>query len=134
MKDESLEQFLKKSFLMNLASITPKGFPHVTPVWFDYDGKNFLISTTRERRKARNLLTNKNAGFSIAPRDLPYAAVVGYGTIEFGPDPDLALIKKLCYKYLPTNKAGAYFESMKKAPGTRVKLTLHPTWMTSWQG
>jgi PPOX class probable F420-dependent enzyme len=131
---ESMNQFLKEAHLLSLATITPKGFPHVTPVWFDYDGTNFLISTTRERRKARNLMKNKNAGFTIAPQDLPYAAVVGYGTVDIGPDPGFALIKKLCYKYLPSNKAAKYFETLKTATGTRVKLTLHPTWMTSWQG
>ncbi len=131
---ERLNQFLKEAHLLSLATITPKGFPHVTPVWFDYDGKNFLISTTRERQKARNLAKNKNAGFSIAPINLPYAAVIGYGTVEIGSDPDFALIKRLCYKYLPANKAGKYFESLKAAPGTRVTLTIHPTWMRSWQG
>jgi PPOX class probable F420-dependent enzyme len=134
MQAERLSRFLNGAYLLDLATLTPEGFPHVTPVWFEYDGKNFLISTTRERKKARNLMKNKNAGFSIAPRELPYAAVVGFGTIEIGTDPGMELIKRLCYKYLPANKAGKYFESMKNAPGTRITLTLHPTWMRSWEG
>lgn len=129
-----MKTFLSEPHLLDLATITPEGFPHVTPVWFDYDGKTFLISTTRERKKARNLMKNNKAGLSIAPAELPYKAVVGYGTVEIEDDPEWKLIRKLCHKYLPPEKADEYFERLKQMGGNRIILHLTPQWMTSWEG
>lgn len=134
MNEERMKAFLSEPNLLDLATVTPEGFPHVTPVWFKWDGKVFWISTTKERKKARNLMKNNRAGFSIAPKDLPYKAVVGYGTVEMEDDPDGKLIKKLCHRYLPADKADTYFERIKQMGGTRVILKLTPRWMTSWEG
>ena len=134
MKKERLEEFLQEPHLLTLATITPEGFPHITPVWFNWDGENFLISTTKERKKARNLSQNPNAGFSISPPDLPYRAAVGFGTTQIEDDPAGALIEELCHKYLPAEKADAYFQSLMGEGEERIKVTLAPTWMTSWEG
>jgi PPOX class probable F420-dependent enzyme len=134
MSNTRLTEFLQETHLLDLATITPEGFPHVTPVWFDYDREHFLISTTKTRKKARNLAQNPNAGFSIAPPELAYKAVVGYGTVQMEDDPDGTLIEKLCYKYLPPDKAGKYFASIQSEGGERIIVTLTPTWMTSWEG
>ena len=134
MSNKRLVEFLQEVHLLDLATITPGGFPHVTPVWYIWDGEHFIISTTRTRKKARNLAKNPNAGFSIAPEDLSYKAVVGYGTVEMEPDPDGELIRELCFRYLPEDKAEKYFESMRGSIDKRIKITLTPTWMTSWEG
>lgn len=131
---DRLEKFLAEANLLDLATITPDGFPHVTPVWFEWDGKHFLISTTKERKKARNLMKNSRAGFSIAPKELPYRAAVGYGTVEIEDDAKGALLQKLARKYLPPEKADKYWEQLMQMGGNRVILKLNPKWMTSWEG
>jgi PPOX class probable F420-dependent enzyme len=135
MNNDRLQEFLQEVHLMELGTITPQGFPHVTPVWYEWDGEHFFISTTRTRRKARNLTELPQAGFSISPEELSYKAVVGYGTVEMEPDPEGLLIERLCRRYLPADKNEKYFESiMKEGGSTRIKITLTPTWMTSWEG
>lgn len=42
----------KKSFAA-LALVTSKGEPHVTPMWFDYDGEHVIFNTARRRVKDR---------------------------------------------------------------------------------
>ena len=79
-------------------------------------------------------MENNKAGFSIAPEELPYKAAVGYGTVEIEDDPEWKLIRKLCQKYLPPEKADEYFERLKQMGGNRVILKLTPMWMTSWEG
>ena len=135
MNDERLQAFLQEVHLLDLVTITPAGLPHVTPVWYLWDGEHFLMSTMRFRKKARNLAKNPKAGFSIAPEELSYKAVVGHGTVEMESDADGELLRQLCYRYLPENKAEEYFESMlQDRVEERVKLTLTPAWMTSWEG
>jgi PPOX class probable F420-dependent enzyme len=130
---KDLKKFLAEPHLLDLATVTPDGFPHVTPVWFEWDGHIFWISTTKERKKARNLAKNRKAGFSIAPSGLPYKAVVGYGTVEMEDDPEGKLIRKLCHRYLPADKADAYYKTLMQM-GSRVIIKLKPEWMTSWEG
>ena len=38
----------KKAFA-HLATVLPDGSPHVTPMWFDYDGTHFRFNSARGR-------------------------------------------------------------------------------------
>lgn len=134
MTSERLQEFLKEANLMDIATITEEGFPHVTPVWFDYDGTHFFFSTTKERVKSKNMEKNKKVGFSIAPKELPYAAVVGYGTAEITDDPNGTLLKKMCHKYLPADKADTFFETLMNAGGSRIIVKITPSKISHWQG
>ena len=134
MRPDELRDFLSKPFLMNIATITPEGYPHVTPVWFDYDGEIFLVTTTDKRKKARNLSRLPRAGFSIAEPNLPYKAVVGYGDVTIEDDPERNVLKKLVHKYLPTEKADKYFKELAEIPGSQIVLKIKPRWMLSWTG
>ncbi len=134
MTPEQLRKFLSEPHLLDLATITSEGYPHVTPVWFEYDGKNFRISTTRERKKARNLATNPRAGFSIAEHQLPYKAVIGYGEATIEDDTDGKLLERLAHRYLPKEKAGKYFQELMEAGGSRIIIMIKPKWLLSWTG
>ncbi len=133
MTPEQMKKFFQRPVLMDIATITPEGYPHVTPVWFEYDGENFLVSTTPGRKKTRNLKEDPKAGFSIAEHSLPYAAVVGYGDVTMEDDPEGKLLERLAYKYLPKEKAGKYFKELLEA-GSRVTLKIKPRWILSWTG
>ena len=134
MNAAQLREFLSKPHLMDLATISPGGYPHVTPVWFDWDGEAFLASTTRERRKAINLARNPKVGFSIADHNLPYPAVVGFGEATMNDDPKGGLLHRLAKKYLPSDQADSYFAELMRAGGSRVILRIKPIWMLSWTG
>ncbi len=134
MSGRELKEYLSKPYLMDLATVTSDGYPHVTPVWFDYDGKFFLVSTLRERQKAKNILKNPKVGFSIAQPDLPYAAVVGYGDVSVEEDIGNALAKRVTYKYItPALKAEEYYKELTAGGGTRVVLRIKPKWLLSWR-
>lgn len=129
-----LLEFLSRPYLMDLSTVTADGYPHVTPVWFDWDGEAFLASTTRERRKARNIARNPKVGFSIADHNLPYPAVVGSGEATMSDDPMGELLHRLARRYLPPDQADSYFAELMQAGGSRIILRIKPTWMLSWTG
>src|SRR3989344_3754371 len=101
MDEKQLKQFLQKPILMDIATVNKDGYPHVTPVWCEYDGKNFWANTTHDRVKAKNIRANPKVGFSIAGHALPYGAVVGYGEAELEDDAGGQHLLKLAKKYLP---------------------------------
>ena len=65
--------FEKRTFA-HFATMTPEGFPHVTPVWVDYDPDvdRVLVNTAQGRRKERNAARNPKVGVSMVDPDDPY--------------------------------------------------------------
>jgi hypothetical protein len=56
----------KKAFAF-LALVMKDGTPHVTPVWFDYDGTHIVVNTARGRVKDKIL--RKHPGVALAIQD-----------------------------------------------------------------
>lgn len=132
MNKEQLKEFLSQKYLLNIATITPDGYPHVVPVWFDYDGEDFLVSTAKKSKKARNLADTPKVGFSIAEQGLPYDAVVGYGDVTITDDVDGAFLLKLAKKYLPPGKVDQYWKELMDDNGERIVIRISPRWMRGW--
>lgn len=55
-----------------LALVTRTGEPHVTPMWFDYDGQEIIINTARGRFKDRILHRHPTVALLIVDPENPY--------------------------------------------------------------
>ena len=112
-----------KSFA-HVATIGPNGQPQSTPVWFDTDGENLMISLTKTRQKYRNLVRDAHVAVSIIDPENPYRYLEIRGTATFEDDPDKAFINRLSQKYMgkdyPFNQPG----------DERVVVTIHPVHAT----
>lgn len=67
-----------------LATLTPEGFPHVTPVWVDYDADEdrVLVNTERGRRKERQVREDPRVGVGMTDPDDPYRALTIIGEVD----------------------------------------------------
>jgi PPOX class probable F420-dependent enzyme len=87
--------------LANLGTVMSGGGPHVTPVWFDYDGEFFRVNSAKGRVKDRNMRRNPSVALSIVDPRNPYRYVGVMGRVvqitEQGGD---AHIDRLARKYL----------------------------------
>jgi PPOX class probable F420-dependent enzyme len=72
----------KKAFA-SLALITSKGEPHVTPMWFDFDGEHIVFNTARGRVKDRILSKHPVVAAAIADPANPYRYIQVRGPIVF---------------------------------------------------
>jgi len=45
--------------------MSDSGWPHVTPVWFEYDGENFWVPTQATTKKATDVKKDKRVGLII---------------------------------------------------------------------
>lgn len=61
----------KKAFAY-LALVKKDGTPQVTPIWFDYDGTNFVINTARGRVKDKILHRHPPVALVIQDPENPY--------------------------------------------------------------
>lgn len=137
MDPKQLAKFLRQANLMIVATVTSGGYPHLTPVWFKFENGVFYFSTTKERQKGKNLARNKKVGFAIAPSELSYKAVVGFGDGEIKDDPEGNLLIELGRKYLPSEKANKYTKGILEAEtgkAHRIIVKIKPIWLRSWAG
>ncbi|HXX05545.1 MAG TPA: pyridoxamine 5'-phosphate oxidase family protein [Candidatus Bathyarchaeia archaeon] len=59
------KEFIKSQKILRLATIDPKGNPHIVPVWYDYINGKFYIGTNSRTTKAKNVKKNPRVSFCI---------------------------------------------------------------------
>ncbi len=98
------EQFMdlvRKPAFANLATVMKDGSPHVTPVWFDYDGTYVRINSAKGRVKDRNMRHNPMVALCIPDPQNPYRYLEIRGrVIEISEDGADEHIDELAKKYL----------------------------------
>jgi PPOX class probable F420-dependent enzyme len=139
MTDEEVRGFLAEQKIMTIATIGPKGRPHVVSLWYVPDGIELLGWTYAKSQKAKNLERDPRATLQIEDgvqyhelrgvmlecdvdieRDA--AEVETYGTALFG-------------RYAPTEDGGIapeVREMVAKQAPKRVGLRFRPTRVVSW--
>ena len=65
MSDEEVRAFLADHKVMQVATIGPRGWPHVVPLWYVPDGTELRGWTYAKSQKARNLERNPRATVAI---------------------------------------------------------------------
>lgn len=102
---DKFTDLLNKPAFANLATIMADGSPHVTPVWFDYDGRNILVNSAKGRVKDRNMRNNPTVALSIMDPSNPYRHLQIRGKVtEITENGAEAHIDKLAKKYLNVDR------------------------------
>src|SRR5260370_42094839 len=73
----------KKAFA-SLALVTSKGEPHVTPMWFDFDGEHVIFNTARGRVKDRILAKQPSVALVVVDPADPYRYIQIRGPVVSG--------------------------------------------------
>ena len=103
-----VEEFLTGPHIAALATIRPNGRPHVVPVWYSWDGKEFTISSFRELQKVKNIAAKGFAALSVYTVELPYKQVTVEGTARVGGPLDNVWRERLAMRYLGDVAGRAY--------------------------
>lgn len=57
-----------------LCTVRPNGTPHVTPVWFVYQGETWWIGSSERNLKTRNIVAEPRVSLALADADTPVVA------------------------------------------------------------
>ncbi|MEU7860724.1 PPOX class F420-dependent oxidoreductase [Nonomuraea sp. NPDC049141] len=117
-----------------LATIGADGTPNITPVWYIFDGEDFLFTTGGTTAKARNLRRSPRAALSVADDAPPFAYVEARGHVTLSEDLDelLDVAGRAGARYMGADK-GAEFGRRNAVPGELV-VRLHPTKVIAYSG
>ncbi len=139
-KEEQIREFLQEPLLARLGTANPDVCqPHVTPVWFLWDGESVWISAFNSTRKVKELVRNPLCSILIddATRDGKTRAVLFEGKAELITEPRervAEMSEKIYLRYLgPEGVKAPDPQSWIKDPeNTIVKLTPQKTFSWFW--
>ena len=114
----------KKAFA-HLSLVLNDGSPHVTPVWFDYDGEHMILNSAVGRVKDKVLRRSGVAAVAISDPDNPYRYMQIRGRVdEITEKGARAMIDRLSQKY--TGKPYQWYEGE-----TRVTYKVLPEFVST---
>lgn len=106
-----------------IATVSPDGTPHLTPVWVDYDGEYILVNTVRGRQKERNITNNPTVGLSVMDPDDPYRYVSIQGAVaEVTEEGAIEHINELANRYMGVDE----YPNLGQEQGPRVMVKIRP--------
>jgi PPOX class probable F420-dependent enzyme len=125
-----LEKFLQEPRLAHLAVVSPKGEPHVSPVWYYYQDGIFYFTTRLGRVKGRRVQRNPSVAFSIATDARPYRAVCAFGRAKVLKENRDLWLEKISFRY-GREEGRRWLAHAIKQPD-RVVMLLQPSKVLSW--
>ena len=105
-KDMIKNKLLNEQKILHLATVDPKGVPHIVPVWYKYLGGKIYIGTNTRTSKAKNIKKNKRVSFCIdvgirSPNILG-AMATGRASLILEKNKVLKIAKKILLRYFQT--------------------------------
>jgi PPOX class probable F420-dependent enzyme len=124
MVPQELQDLLKQRNNAILAVNRRSGAPHVTPVWYLWDGEDFYVSITTDRAKYANI--QRDPSISLIVDEGPgYVAAYGEAEILDQTHPSVpALAEQLISKYIADEQREQFLKVVKEQ--NRVIIKLHP--------
>lgn len=96
-----LGDFVQQPWLVTVGTLRKDGTILLSPMWFEWDGQAFVISTSEGSVNIRNVRRNPVVTLSIAEeQSFPGRGLEVVGHAEIMPDPSLDGLKRISNKYL----------------------------------
>ena len=139
MSEEELSSFLQKQISLQVGTINKDGSPHLTTMWYFYDGENFIFHTYTKSQKIINLkrdsritlLTEAGSQYS----DLQGIIVYGNAEIISGEnslEEVIRYMEMVGEKYIKDEEGSQYIEGMKLQAPKRSVVIVKPSKFISW--
>ncbi|GHO95084.1 hypothetical protein KSF_051320 [Reticulibacter mediterranei] len=121
---QELQDLLTQRNNAILAVNRRSGAPHVTPVWYLWDGEDFYVSITTDRAKYANI--QRDPSISLIVDEGPgYVAAYGEAEIFDQTHPNAGeLAERLVIKYTAGEQREQFLKLVKEP--NRVIIKLHP--------
>jgi PPOX class probable F420-dependent enzyme len=134
MSDDELRAFVAEQMIVSVATVGPRGRPHLVPLWYSPDGLVLRSWTYAKSQKAKNLDRDPRATLQIEDGVLYHELRGAMLECDVDVERDPAEVEKyglaLFERYAELNPD---VEAMVRAQAQkRVGLTFRPTRIVSW--
>ena len=120
------KKFLRKgrTKLLRLAVVDSKNRPHISSVWYLWDGRNFWISTSEDRLKTKLVKRNPNVALIVDTDVSPYQGIIAEGKATLTKRNVKEITLEIVKRYVSREQVKAQFQSLMKSK--RILIRIRP--------
>jgi Pyridoxamine 5'-phosphate oxidase len=130
LNDPVAQELLRSDIPARLAYVWPDGTPRVVPVWFHWNGSEFVVATPPRAPKLKALKVNPKVALTIDDNTFPHKVLMARGTATLeevdGIVPEYQLAAR---RYFGEAQGSAWVEQVRKMIPAMVRITIKPEWV-----
>jgi PPOX class probable F420-dependent enzyme len=123
-------ELLQSKIPARLAYIATDGTPRAIPVWYHFNGTEFVIGTPVKAPKVKALTKNPRVALTIDDNDFPHKVLLVRGSARLEPVegvvPEYALAAE---RYFGPERGKAWVAQMGKMVSSMIRVTITPDWV-----
>lgn len=124
------QELLKSKIPARLAYIWTDGTPRVVPIWFHWDGREFVMGTPPKAPKLKALAKNPKVSLTIDDNSFPHKVLLVRGTAKLQPVngvvPEYALAAE---RYFGDQQGKAWVSQLSGMVQSMVRISITPEWV-----
>jgi hypothetical protein len=123
-------QLLESKIPARLAYVWTDGTPRVVPIWFHWNGQEFILATPPKAPKLKALTKNQKVALTIDDDAFPHKVLLIRGSARLqtvdGIVPEYAAAAE---RYFGREKGQAWVEKLRTMIPNMVRITVTPEWV-----
>jgi PPOX class probable F420-dependent enzyme len=123
-------ELLQSKVPARLAYVWTDGTPRVVPIWFHWDGENFVLGTPPKAPKLKALARNPKVAITIDDNTFPHKVLSVRGTAHLetvdGVVPEYALAAE---RYFGREQGQAWVRQLSATIPQMVRIVVAPEWV-----
>lgn len=124
------KELLQSKIPARLAYVWTDGTPRVVPIWFHWDGKEFVLASPPKAPKLKALARNPKVALTIDDNNFPHKVLLVRGTAHLttvdGVVPEYAAAAE---RYFGREQAQGWVSQLRAITPTMVRIAIAPEWV-----
>jgi hypothetical protein len=124
------KELLQSTIPARLAYVWTDGTPRVIPIWFHWNGQQFVMGTPSKAPKLKALAKNPKVALTIDDNSFPHKVLLVRGTVGLqsmnGIVPEYALAAE---RYFGVEQGKAWVAQLASMVQDMVRITMTPEWV-----
>jgi hypothetical protein len=124
------QELLHSKIPARLAYIGTDGAPRVIPIWYHWNGKDFVMATPPKAPKLKALAKNPKVSFTIDDNTFPHKVLLVRGTARM--EPVAGIVPEYIAaadRYFGPEQGKAWVDQLKTMISSMVRITITPEWV-----
>jgi predicted pyridoxine 5'-phosphate oxidase superfamily flavin-nucleotide-binding protein len=126
----SSQNLLQSTIPARLAYVWTDGTPRVVPIWFHWNGQEFVLGTPSKAPKVKALVKNPKVALTIDDNNFPHKVLLVRGTAHVqtvsGIVPEYAAAAE---RYFGAEQGKAWITQLASMIQDMVRITISPEWV-----
>jgi Pyridoxamine 5'-phosphate oxidase len=124
------QELLVSKIPARLAYVWTDGTPRVIPIWFHWNGQEFIMATPPKAPKLKALKINSKVSFTIDDNTFPHKVLLVRGTARMetveGIVPEYVVAAE---RYFGPEQGQAWVKQLRTLISTMVRIRIAPEWV-----